>query len=136
MANQFYNTGINAFATGQLDWTSGTDTYWAILIDTASYTFDAAHQYLSSIAGGARVADVAITNRTAVAGVLDADDVTFSAVSGPSCEAIVVCKYTGVDSTSPLILYLDTGITGLPLTPNGLDVVLAWDNGAYKIAQI
>ena len=37
--------------------------------------------------------------------------------------------------TSPLLMYIDT-ITGFPLATNGGNVVIQWDNGAYKIVSL
>ncbi len=34
-----------------------------------------------------------------------------------------------------LIAYIDTA-TGMPVTPNGGDITIAWDNGANKIFKL
>jgi hypothetical protein len=71
----------------------------------------------------------ALTTKTigsVAAGVFDADNVTFTAVSGASVESVNVLKDTGVGSTSNLIAYFDTG-TGLPVTPNGGDITVTWN---------
>ena len=34
---------------------------------------------------------------------------------------------TGSSGTSRLVAYIDTGVTGLPLTPNGGDVSITWN---------
>jgi len=36
---------------------------------------------------------------------------------------------------SPLLAFLDS-VTGLPVTPNGGDITVAWDNGANKIFKL
>jgi hypothetical protein len=77
----------------------------------------------------------ALTGKTVTAGVADAVDVTFTAVSGATVEAIVLYADSGTEATSRLIAYIDTA-TGLPLTPNGGDVTVAWDNGANKIFKL
>ncbi len=60
---------------------------------------------------------------TVAVGVFDHDNVTFTAVSGASCESLDYYKDTGTASTSPLIVNLDEGsVTGLPVTPNGGDI--------------
>lgn len=63
---------------------------------------------------------------TVAAGVFDADNVTFTAVSGNSVESVNVLKDTGNAATSNLIAYFDTG-TGLPVTPNGGDITVTWN---------
>jgi hypothetical protein len=64
-------------------------------------------------------------------GSFDSDDPTFTGVSGASIEAIVLYVHTGTDSTSRLIMYQDTGVTGLPLTPNGSDVQITIDAAGW-----
>jgi hypothetical protein len=44
-------------------------------------------------------------------------------------------KDTGTESTSLLIFYIDTA-TGLPCTPNGGNITVAWDSGANKIFKL
>jgi hypothetical protein len=63
---------------------------------------------------------------TVAAGVFDAANVTFTAVSGASVESVNVFKDTGTPGTSNLIAYFDTG-TGLPVTPNGGDITVTWN---------
>jgi hypothetical protein len=67
------------------------------------------------------------------AGVFDHDNVTFSAVSGNSCESIDYFKETGTSSTSPMICNIDSA-TGLPVTPNGGDIT--WTPSASGVFQI
>lgn len=56
------------------------------------------------------------------AGVFDHDNVTFSTVTGASVESLDYWKETGTDSTSPYLANIDSA-TGLPVTPNGGDIV-------------
>jgi hypothetical protein len=135
MANALYDYGRQRFLEGSFNWL--TDTVKAILIDAGSYTVNlSTHQYLSDVSSGARVTTpVTLTSKTTTGGAADAADVTFSAVSGPSIEAIILYKDTGVESTSPLIAYIDTA-TGLPITPNGGDIIVTWDNGPNKIFKL
>jgi hypothetical protein len=46
-----------------------------------------------------------------------------------------VWKNTGSDATSRLLLFFDTA-TGLPVTPNGGNIAVTWDNGANRIARL
>lgn len=96
----------------------------------------ATDDFLDDIAAGARVfVSGAFASKTTTGGVADAADVAVSAVSGATVESIVIYKHTGTDSTSRLMVFLDTG-TGLPFTPNGGDVTVQWDSGASKIFAI
>ena len=135
MANELYDKGREGFLDGSIDW--DTDDIRCILVDTADYSVDlAAHDNLDDIPAGARVATSgALTGKTVVAGVADADDVTFSAVTGDPSEALVIYKHTGTESTSRLIAYIDSA-TGLPVTPNGGDITIQWDSAASKIFKL
>lgn len=135
MATALYGKGREGFLDGSIDW--DTNTIKAILVDAGQYTVSIdVHDNLDDIAAGARIAtSSALTGKTITLGVADADDVTFTAVSGVQSEAIVLYKDSGVESTSRLIAYIDNA-TGLPVTPSGGDIIVAWDNGANKIFKL
>ena len=135
MANTLYDYARQRFLEAQINWMS--DTIKVILVDTGSYTPNtASHQYLSDVSGSARIAGpITLTNKATTGGAAVQADCTFTAVSGVSIEAIVIYKDTGTESTSPLIAYIDTA-TGLPITPNGGDIIVTWDNGTNKIFKV
>jgi hypothetical protein len=135
MANALFDKGRQRFLEGQLVWT--TDTIKAVLVDTGTYTLNlTAHEFLADIGAGARVSTSgAFTGKSATGGAADANDITFTSVTGASIEAIVIYKDTGVDATSPLLAFIDTA-TGLPITPNGGDIIVTWDNGPNKIFKL
>lgn len=67
------------------------------------------------------------------AGVFDHADVTFEEVSGNSVESLDYYMDSGVAATSPLICNIDDA-TGLPVTPNGGDIVWTPDPaGVFRI---
>lgn len=131
MANAIYPKWKEGLMQGSAN-TSLTGTLKAALVDAGTYTYSSAHQFYSSVSG-VQGTPVALTTKTYTNGVLDADDLTWTSVSGVSAEAIILYIDTGVAGTSPLVAYLDTGYTGLPVTPNGGNITVAWDNGANKI---
>ncbi|AUX87050.1 hypothetical protein C3F34_14075 [Acinetobacter sp. ACNIH2] len=135
MANTLYDFARQRFLEAQLNWM--TDTIKVILVDTGAYTPQTSvHQYLSDIPTSARIAGpVTLTAKATTGGAADAADCTFPTVSGASIEAIVIYADTGTESTSPLIAYIDTA-TGLPITPNGGDIIVTWDNGTNKIFKV
>lgn len=135
MANTLFDFARQRFLEAQINWM--TDTIKVYLIDTGAYTPQVGvHQYLSDIPTSARVAGpVTLVSKTTTGGAADAADVTFTSVSGPSIEAILIYADTGTESTSPLIAWIDTA-TGLPITPNGGDIIVTWDNGANKIFKV
>lgn len=134
MANALYDSGRNAFLTGDIDWVA--DTIKVVLVDAADYTVNlSTHDFLDDVPSGARVATATLASKTATAGVADAADTTFSSVSGDVSEALVIYKDTGVESTSQLIAYIDTA-TGLAVTPGGGDILVQWDSGSNKIFKL
>lgn len=61
------------------------------------------------------------------AGVFDAADATFTALSGDASESLIAFEDSGTESTSDLLAFWDTA-TGLPLTPNGGDVTIVFSS--------
>jgi hypothetical protein len=52
---------------------------------------------------------------------------TFSAVAvGDEIDYLVVWKNSGSPATSPLIITWDDASTGIPVTPNGGDIISTW----------
>ena len=135
MANTLYDYARQRFLEAQINWM--TNVVKVILVDTGAYTPQTAvHQYLSDIPTSARIAGpVTMAGKATTGGAADANDVTFSAVTGASIEAIIIYVDSGTEATSPLIAYIDTA-TGLPITPNGGDIIVTWDNGTNKIFKV
>lgn len=99
-----------------------TDIIKATLVDTGTYTYSAAHTtYATDIGAGAKIAVSAqLTAPTIVDGVFDTADFSWTAVSGLVSEAIVIWNDTPTTPTAdPLCAFYDTGMTGMPVTPNG-----------------
>lgn len=135
MANTLYDYARQRFLEAQINWM--TDTIKVILVDTGAYTPQTAvHQYLADIPISARIAGpVTLTSKSTAGGAADAADCTFTSVTGASIESIVIYSDSGTEATSPLLAYIDTA-TGLPITPNGGDIIVTWDNGANKIFKV
>lgn len=135
MANTLFDKARQRFLEAQINWQ--TDTIKVYLVDTGAYTPQTSvHEFLSDIPTSARIAGpVTITSKATTGGAADGADVTFTSVSGSSIEAIVIYSDSGSESTSPLIAYIDTA-TGLPITPNGGDIIVTWDNGTNKIFKV
>jgi hypothetical protein len=138
MANALYDSARGSFLKGELDWLN--NTFKVVLIDTANYSVTlAGHTNFGDVSGSAIVGTaVTLTNTTVQTnGAADADDVTFTTVSGASIEALVIYKddLSGIPANFPLIAYIDTA-TGLPITPNGGDIIVTWDNGTNRIFRL
>lgn len=107
---------------------SGTTGVYAALVDTGTYTYSASHQFYSDLSGIVGTPQEIGATKTYTNGVLDGADVTFSAVVGASVEAIVLyVKNSGANTTWRLLAYIDTSVTGLPVTPNGGDINITWN---------
>ena len=124
MANAIYPLYKQALISGGAN-TSLAGTVKVALVDTGTYTYSAAHEFLSSLSGRVGT-DQTLGTKTYTNGVFDAANATFAAVSGNTCEALVIYIDTGVAGTSRLVAYIDTGVTGLPVVPNGGDVSVTW----------
>jgi hypothetical protein len=112
---------------GAIDLSSALLTVRAMLIDVApgDYTYSDAHEFLSDVAGAARVKKTnPLTGKTVnlTTGAFDSDDPTAEAVTGENIARLILYIDTGVDATSRLIHYKDTGITTVPFTPDGSDI--------------
>lgn len=129
MANTVYNPYKESILDSSCPDLSGGDVKWA-LVDTADYTFSAAHEFYSSVnTGGAVEAESAnLASKTITDGVFDAadDPDAFTTPGGDTCEALVLFHDSGVDATSELVLYIDTA-TGLAITFNGGNVGLVYN---------
>ena len=124
MANALYPKFKESILQAGVNMSSGTVK--VALVDTGTYTYSSAHQYLSSLSGVVGTAQT-LGSKTFTNGVFDAADSTFTAVTGSTVEALVLYVDTGNAATSPLIAYIDTGVTGLPVTPNGGDINVTWN---------
>lgn len=120
MANALYNT----FKEGLLDklFDLNTDTIKASLVDGADYTYSAAHDEYSGASRDVALAAIvaesgALGSPTIVSGVFDTADFTWTTVTGDQSEIILLWDDTLTNDR--LIAYYDTGITGMPVTPNG-----------------
>lgn len=97
------------------------------LVDTGVYTYSSADQFYSSVSAAVVGTPQTIGSKTFVDGVFDGADVSFTAVTGNTVEALVIYVDTGTAGTSPLVAYIDTSVTGLPVTPNGGDITVTWN---------
>jgi hypothetical protein len=135
MANAIYPKFKEALLDGSANTDLNDGDVRVILVDTNDYTYSSAHDMLDDVIAGSRVkVSTALQNTTVTNGLFDADDITLSAVSGDQSEALIIYIHTGTESTSRLVAYIDTGVTGLPVTPNGGDIALAWSaSGIFQL---
>lgn len=127
MANALYPRWKQAL----LEFTAGNDldgqTVKVALV-TAGYSYSSADQYYSSVSASVVGTPQTLGNKTFTNGIFDADDVTFTAVTGSQVVALVIYIDSGNAATSPVVAFLDTGITNLPVVPNGGDISVTWNS--------
>jgi len=123
---------MKAEANSELDSAEGATGVFCALIDTASEAYNAADQFYSDLTGAGIIGTpqeiLSKTIGTVAEGVFDGTNLTFPSVTGASVEALVLYRQNGgANTTWPLIAWLDTGVTGLPVTPNGGDITVTWN---------
>lgn len=140
MANAIYPKYKQSLLAGDantdLDTNTVQDGVYAILVDTADEAYNAADQFYSDLTGAGLIGtEQRIANPTVALGLFDGDNVTFTGVTGDSAEAIILFrKNSGANTTWRLIAFLDTGVTGLPVTPNGGDIGITWHaSGIFQL---
>lgn len=117
-------------ATHALNSAEGVTGVYACLVDTATYIYSDAHEFYSSLSGIVGTEQEILT-KTITDGVNGGNflgsNLVFPTVSGATAEAIVLFrKNAGANTTWPLISYQDTGVTGLPVTPNSGNINITW----------
>ena len=135
MANAFYPLWKQELLKGTANTGLSATTVKAVLVDTGTYTYNAAHQFRSSLTGVAGGVHPTLGSKTFVNGIFDAADTTFTAVTaGATVEAAVIYIDTGSAATDVLVAFIDTFTSGMPATPNGGDIVAAWNaSGIFQL---
>ena len=142
--NNFRNAqlGVPANSTTTVDF-DADDIDVSLLDQTDSGAIDATTENYGQVdtavvvADRSDSADVPLTTPTigtVAVGVFDADDVTFSSISGDAADYLVLYKYDATPANATLIVTWDSTTTGLPVTPNGGDIIVTWS--ASGIIQI
>lgn len=133
MANAIYPLYKQALLDGSANVDINDLTVKVALVDTGVYTYSAAHEFLTSLTGVVGTAQT-IAATTVANGLFDGDNVTYTTVTGNSVEALVIYIDTTVAATSRLVAYIDSGVTGLPVTPNGGDITVTWNvSGIFQL---
>jgi hypothetical protein len=104
-----------------------TDNIDASLLDETDAALTASDEDYDDVdtATVVSTADVAVSSIGSGAVTLSGA-VTFTAVTGDAADWLTVWKNSGTPSTSPLAISWDSASTGLPVTPNGGNIVATW----------
>lgn len=133
MANAIYPKWkaalLQNLADSDLDGSGTTGVYAALYDVGAGGAYDAADEFYSDLSAGIVGTPVEIgATKSYTSGVFDGADVTWTSVTGATCEAVVIYRQNaGANTTWRLVAYLDTNITNLPVTPNGGNISIAWN---------
>jgi len=124
MANALYNPYKQQLLDNTTAIDMDGDVIKASLIDGADYTFSAAHDEYGNNTdvptGSIVAASGALGSPTCTNGTFDTADFTWTAVTGDQSEIILLWDDTVTNDR--LVAYYDTGMTGMPVTPNGGDI--------------
>jgi len=102
---------------------------------TSAYTFSAAHTSINDVTNILRYSRD-LSGVTVTSGVLDADDLTLTAMTATaSIHALIVYTVAASSASSTLHVYLDTG-TGIPVAPNGGDIIISWAAASPNIYKL
>ncbi len=98
-----------------------------------SGSYNAAHEFVADLTGASIIARSTsnMTGITITNGVIDANDVTVTAVSGSAFTHVILFKQTGSDATAVLVAIFDVA----SFTPTGGDISVIWNaSGLFSIA--
>lgn len=134
MANALYDKGCEGILDETININSGDIR---VMLVKSTYTFSAAHQFLSDLGAVDNGRSAALAGKTFTNGVFDSNDTTMVATSAVACASLVYFKHTGADATARVIAFVDTPAAGLPFTPAASQTVnIVHDNGANKIFKL
>lgn len=137
----FFTFASTASTTGETGTLSGTfrgPPVKVSLIDNQASggTYSEAHDFYDDVSTAALSSQTIENTTLSSTSVFDGDDITFVNVTGNESEALVVWIDTGTPATSRLVAYMDSGITGLPITPTqgGGDIDVLWNaSGIFRL---
>ena len=114
--------------------TSNMIAPFVVLIDTNAYAYNPAHRFYSDLSGIISVPEQ-LLRTTVHNGVFNALNVTIPGVaSSIQVKGLAIYRRnTGPSTTWRLVCYMDTGIVGIPVLPDG-GVTIVWnDAGIFAL---
>jgi hypothetical protein len=136
MANALYTLGKQGLLHGSF--ALDVDTIKIALVSSSYSANLATDQFWSTPVGNVLGTPQVLSGISITNGVFNSSAATFSAVtSGSTVKYFVIYKDTGTNSTSPLLVAIDT-TTGvaLPFATNGGDITFTPDSGTNKIFKL
>jgi len=127
VASQLYPKGAENILEGNAQF--GTHNFKVLFY---SGSFNSAHEFHSDLTGTSIIATSGnLASVVATNGVVNANDITITAVTGSAFTHVILFRDTGTSATSPLIAIFDVA----SFTPTGGDVnVVFHTSGLFSIA--
>lgn len=135
MATGLYVNGKESLGRGAIDLVN--DDMILLLIDTSLYTVDLDNDVTQAdIPQEAVIAERSLTGNSFQSGIFNCEDLIFPSLSSEQAVgAFIIAKNTNTLSTTRLVFYNDNA-PEFPITPDGTDFTIAFDNGATKIFKL
>jgi len=123
-------------ANTNLNGAEGATGVYCSLVDLGTYTYSSAHDFFNDVSGVVGT-DQEILTKTQTTGTFDGDNLTYTAVTGASVEALILYrKNAGANTTWYLVAFIDTSVTGFPVTPNGGNITVTWNgSGIFTLSD-
>ena len=140
MANAVYplfkTSLLSADTNVALTFNTSTDGPYCALM-SSTYAYSAAHQFMSSLSSPVGT-DQRITSPTVTTGTFSGANLTYTSVSGNQITQFAIYRMNnGANTTWRLVVFFDTSVTGLPLTPNGGNITVTWNgSGIFTISDM
>ena len=108
--------------------------YLALVTTDGGYVYSDSHQFYNSVTNVQGTPE-RITTPTVSGRVFSGDSAVYTEVSGTMIGAIILYRANaGTSDTWRLVLYEDTGIIGIPMLPNGGNIIVDWnDQGIFGL---
>jgi hypothetical protein len=95
-------------------------------IGAGGYNYSPLHQYYTDLAGIVNV-PTALTSPVLTSNVFSCAALVFTGVTGSTIGAFCMFRQnSGANSTWRLVLYEDSNVIGLPMIPNGGNLLVNW----------
>lgn len=134
-SNTLFTVARKAFLEGQIDWLN--DNIRVMLLRDTNALTEASLSLGSAPQEDRASPGVLLQNKSTEGGAADGNDVTFTAVTGGTISNILIYKDGGTSNeTDSMLIAIIGSATGLPITPNGGDIIVTWDNGTNKIFRL
>lgn len=133
MAARLYSKFKEHLLSGDIDLMN--DTIVALLVSSDYVPDTATHESRAAIPSSAVIAEATLESTQVTNGIFDADDTVFFDVEGSPVTQIIILQDADIFSQALLIAVIDDA-SQFPVTPDGTNITIQWDNGPNKIFNL